>query len=384
MVSKNMLAHLAETFRDHFESATEDKVNKQDPGKRVARTFTSDDTLVPTEEMWAFGMQATSHDDADYDPITGVMEALTAKLAGKEAALFMPTEVASNQIALRAHLEQPPFSILSDYRAQIYKFEAASTAIHSGATVIPVIPTNGHHLTLADIKKEIMLEADVVHYPTQVVTLENTLDGVIFPQDEIIAISNYIQPLGIKMHLDGGRLWHAAIKTDTSIRDLCAPFDSVTICFNKGLAAPMGSCLVGSKELINRARTLRNIFGANIRRMGFLAAVAGYAVKNNVPLLPHVHYLAKKLEAGLKDLGVSILSNTETYIVSYDPSPLGISIEEISNKAMSLKEPLYLRGSRLVVHIQTSDRAVDDFLGVIRELIAEKKTWNTLELDTAL
>lgn len=230
--------------------------------------------------------------------------------------------------------------------------------------------------------------------PTQVVTLENTLDGAIFPQDEIITISDYIHSLGLKMHLDGGRLWHAAIKTDISIQDLCEPFDSVTICFSKGLglgfcwlrftvnfyfhftAAPMGSCLVGSKELINRARILRNIFGTNLRQTGFLAAVAGYAVKNNVPLLAHAHSLAKKLEAGLEDLGITISSNTETYIVSYDPSPLGISLEEISDKAMSLKEPLYLGGSRLVVHIQTSDRAVDDFLGVIRDLIVEKKTRN--------
>lgn len=111
-----------------------------------------------------------------------------------------------------------------------------------------------------------------------------------------------------------------------------------------------------------------------MRQTGFVSSVAGYGVINNISLLPHVHSLAKKLEAGLKELGATVLTRAETYMLSYDPSPLGISLEDIAERAISLQEPLYLSGSRLVVHVQTSDKAVDDFLGVIRDLAVERKT----------
>jgi len=174
--------------------------------------------------------------------------------------------------------------------------------------------------------------------PSQVIALENTLNGTIFPQDEIIKICNYAHSLGMKTHLDGARIWHVAIETRKSIKDLCEPFDSISVCFSKGLGqyirsiagrvvrilnnmsmasgAPIGSCLVGTKEFITKARRFRKILGGGMRQTGILAASAAFALTHNFPQLPRVHALAKRLEAGLEDIGAIILSRAETCMVS--------------------------------------------------------------------
>lgn len=138
------------------------------------------------------------------------------------------------------------------------RYEAGGLGFHSGAAVIPVIASNGiqnaylfmesslthllgHHLTLEDIKANVILGSDVHFAPTEVIALENTLNGTIFPQDEIIAISEFAHSNGVKMHLDGARIWHVAAETGVPLTELCAPFDSVSLCFSKGL----GMFLIG-------------------------------------------------------------------------------------------------------------------------------------------
>jgi len=296
-----------------------------------------------------------------------------AQITGKEAALFVPSGTASNQIALRSHLLQPPYSVLCDHRAHIHKYEAGGAAFHSGAAVTALIPSNGHHLTLDDVKQNMILGTDTHFAPTEVVALENTLNGTIFPQEEIIAISEFVHSHGKKMHLDGARLWHVAAETEVPLKELCDPFDSVSLCFSKGLGAPIGSCLVGSKGFIAKARWIRKLFGGGMRQTGILAASAAYALTYNFPLLPGVHQLAQKLEAGLEEIGVEITSRAETCMIFYDPSTVGVNYDEIADRASDLPEPLVLGGSRLVVHIQTSESAVNDFLSVVRQLAEEKK-----------
>ncbi|KAH0590412.1 hypothetical protein H2248_000567 [Termitomyces sp. 'cryptogamus'] len=296
-----------------------------------------------------------------------------AQLTGKEAGLFMPSGTASNQIALRTHLKQPPYSVLCDHRAHIHKYEAGGSAFHSGAAVLPIIPSNGHHLTLADVEPNAVLGSDVHFAPTQVISLENTLNGTIFPQEDIIAISEWAHSHGLKMHLDGARIWHVAVETQTSLKELLAPFDTVSLCFSKGLGAPIGSCLVGPREIINKARWFRKLFGGGMRQTGMLAASAAYALTHNFSQLERVHLLTKKLEAGLEAIGVEITSRAETCMVFYDPSPIGLDYNKIAERASKLSNPLFLGGSRLVVHIQTSEAAVDDFLALMSELAEEVK-----------
>ncbi|KAJ7293353.1 pyridoxal phosphate-dependent transferase [Mycena rebaudengoi] len=323
--------------------------------------------------MYEYATLSTIGDDVYFEPSTAALEAHIAKLTGKEAALFMPSGTASNQIALRCHLFQPPYSVLCDHRAHINKYEAGGAAFHSGAPVTAVIPSNGHHLTLDDVRQNLILGSDVHFAPTEVVALENTLNGTIYPQEEIVAISDFVHSHGIKMHLDGARIWHVAAETETSVKELCDPFDSVSVCFSKGLGAPIGSCLVGSSTLIKKARWIRKLFGGGMRQTGILAASAAYALTYNFPLLPGVHKIAKKLELGLEEIGVDITSKAETCMVFYDPSSVGVTFDEIADRASDLPEPLILGGSRLVVHIQTTESAVQDFLSIVRQLAEEKK-----------
>lgn len=171
--------------------------------------------------------------------------------------------------------------------------------------------------------------------PTRVISLENTLDGTIMPQNDVSEISKNASARGIIMHLDGARLWHVAVETGLSMKELCDPFDSVSLCFSKGLGkipptssaaslvvfnicflgAPIGSCLVGTKAFITKARWFRKLFGGGMRQTGYLAGCVAYALTHNFPLLPQVHALAKRMQQGLGDIGVGILSPAETCMV---------------------------------------------------------------------
>jgi threonine aldolase len=331
--------------------------------------------------MYAYAVRASLGDAVYHEPSTIALEAHMAKLTGKEAALFMPSGTMSNQIALRTHLKQPPYSVLLDVRSHINKYEAGGVAFHSGANTITVLPAHcqseppneSHHLTLADIEENVVLGNDIHIARTEVIALENTLNGTIIPQDEIQAISKYAHSKGIKMHLDGARLWHVASANAIPMRDLCDPFDSVSICFSKGLGAPVGSVLVGNEEFIERARWFRKLFGGGMRQTGFMSACAAYALSHNFTIVPKVHALAQRLEQGLEEIGVEITSRAETCMLFYDPSPIGLDYDEISKRARLLPKPITLGGSRMVVHIQTDEEAVDDLLKVVRQLAEEKK-----------
>ncbi|TFK90204.1 hypothetical protein K466DRAFT_597121 [Polyporus arcularius HHB13444] len=366
-------AHVAEQVKVDLFTLTQDEDNKRGM-QEVSRSFLSDTITVPTPEMYSYASKASVGDDVYHEPCTLALEAHMAKITGKEAALFIPSGTMSNQIALRTHLKQPPYAVLCDHRSHIVRYEAGGLAFHSGAHAQMVIPSNGHHITLEDVEGEIVLGQDIHSCPTEVISLENTLNGTIFPQDEIVRISEYAHRIGVKMHLDGARIWHVAAETGKPLTELLAPFDSVSLCFSKGLGAPIGSCLVGPKEYIKKARWFRKMFGGGMRQTGFMAASAAYALTHNFPRLPAVHELTRKLEAGLVEIGVEITSSAETCMVFFDPSPIGVTYLEIIERANQLPEPLKLGGSRLVVHIQTSPQAVEDFLTVVRTLAEEKKT----------
>lgn len=211
---------------------------------------------------------------------------------------------------------------------------------------------------------------------------------MVFPQSDIIEISEFAHGNNILLHLDGARLWDVAAQGHLSMSELCAPADSVSLCFSKGLGAPIGTCLVGSASFIQKARWFRKSFGGGMRQTGIIAAAAAYALTHNFSQLPRVHALAKRLQSGLQDLGVRILCPAETCMVGrslehccssssgleifYDPSSIGLQYQEILDRAAVLPNPIALMGSRLVVHIQTSEEAVNDLLTLIRTLKDEK------------
>ncbi|KZW02025.1 threonine aldolase [Exidia glandulosa HHB12029] len=366
-------AKVAQEVRFDINASNQAEVNAK-AYRAIARSFVSDTVTVPTPEMYQYAMLGSLGDDVFHEPHTQALEAHLAKITGKEAALYVSSGTQSNQLALRAHLTQPPHSVLMDIRAHVNVHEGGGLAYHCGAATVAITPTNGHHITLDEVKKHIILDNQLGHAAvTRVIELENTLNGTIFPQDEIVAISDFAHSKGVLMHLDGARLWHVAAETGKSLTELCAPFDSVNMCFSKGLGAPIGSILAGPKDFIARARVLRKLFGGGMRQTGFLAAAAAYALTNNFPRLPAVHKLAQKLEAGLEALGVTITSRAETCMVFFSCEGLGFDASEVVKRAEALPDPITLFGERLVVHIQTSEEAVDDLLALFKALIEEKR-----------
>ncbi|KAH9921961.1 pyridoxal phosphate-dependent transferase [Epithele typhae] len=363
-------AQVADKIKLDILSLTQEEDNKRGI-REVSRSFLCAN-IVPTLEMYLYATRASVGDDVYHEPCTKALEAHMANITGKEAALFVPSGTMSNQLALRTHLKQPPYAVLCDHRSHIVRYEVGGLAHHSGAHAQMVIPSNGHHITLEDVKEHAVLGEEIHTCPTTVISLENTLNGTIMPQDEILRISEYAHSNGINMHLDGARIWHVAAETGTPLDELLAPFDTVSLCFSKGLGAPIGSCLVGSKQFIARARWFRKMFGGGMRQTGFMAGAAAYALTHNFPKLIDVHALTRKLETGLVELGVEIIT-VDTCMVFFDPSPIGVSYAEIVERASSLPDPLKVGGSRLVVHIQTSPEAVEDLLTVIRDLAANKK-----------
>ncbi|KAG1715790.1 hypothetical protein ID866_1366 [Astraeus odoratus] len=340
----------------------------------VSRSFISDTITVPTKDMYDYAVKASLGDDVYHEPSTHALEVHMAQLTGKEAALLVSSGTMGNQLAIRTHLRQPPFSVICDVRSHINNYEAGGAAIHTGALVIPLMPSNGRHLTLKDIRPRAIFGEDVHSAPTRLICLENTLDGLILPLSDIIEISEFAHQNNVLMHLDGARLWHVAAETHTNISELCEPFDSISLCFSKGLGAPIGTCLVGSKAFIQKARWFRKAFGGGMRQTGILAGAVAYALTNNFPRLPRVHALAKRLQQRLEDLGVDILCPVETCMVFYDPAPIGITYEEVEKSAAALSRPIAVSGSRLVLHIQTTEETVDDFLSLLQTLKAQKLT----------
>lgn len=192
--------------------------------------------------MEAMKLASRGDDVYQEDETTTSFQASINVLTGKEASLFVVSGTMSNQLALRSHLAQPPYSVLLDVRSHVNKYEAGGLAFHSGATSIALTPSNGRYLRWEeDVLPNLVEDDGDVHFaPTRVVSLENTLAGNIFPQEEIVKISKGCKERGIILHLDGARLWNVAAQTGMSMKELCEPFDTVSLCLSKGLGAPVG------------------------------------------------------------------------------------------------------------------------------------------------
>ncbi|MBW0496688.1 hypothetical protein O181_036403 [Austropuccinia psidii MF-1] len=336
----------------------------------ISRDFRSDTVTAPTEAMFEFMKNASIGDDVyGEDLVTNQFQDKMARLTGKEAAVFCVSGTMTNQLAIRTWLNQPPHSVLCDSRAHIHNYEAGGIAFFSQANTHPVIPSNGHSLTLEDIEPALVLTNDIHLAPTKLVCLENTIAGLVHPQEEISRISDRVHSLGLKMHCDGARIWEASAATGLPISKLCEPFDSVSLCLSKGLGAPIGSILVGPRELIEKVRWFRKMFGGGIRQCGSIVAAADYCLVHHFPRLAETHHLAKCLGNRLIQLGVKITIPIETNHVFIDPSPIGINIKELCARAESLN--IRIGGSRMIVHHQINPKAIEGLLKLVEEMKEE-------------
>ena len=256
----------------------------------------SDTVTKPTPGMRKAMMNAVVGDDViDVDPTVVELQEHVAGLLGKEAAIFMPSGTMTNQIALRVHCT-PGDEFICEAGCHIYNYEQGAFAQLSGLVAKTITGQNGL-LELDQLAGSVRPDNEHT-VRTRLLCLENTHNrgaGKIYSLSRIQALCNWAHAEGLKTHLDGARLFNASVATDVSLQAYSEPFESVSVCFSKGLGAPVGSCLVGSREFIAKARRARKLFGGGMRQIGILAAGALYALKHQMERLVVDHENARLL-----------------------------------------------------------------------------------------
>jgi threonine aldolase len=335
---------------------------------RASNEFRSDTFTTPTPAMLEAMANATFGDDVyEEDHTTAEFQSEIARLTGMDDALFVLSGTMGNQIGVRTHLNQPPHSVLCDYRAHIYAEEGSGLAALSQAMVTPVHPVNGIYMTFADVQKWVTLGDDIHTAPTRVISIELTIGGVITPMEEIKKISEFARANDIKVHCDGARLWNASAATGYSLADYCQYFDSVSMCVSKGLGAPIGGVLASTKQNIKRARWLRKQQGGGIRQAGILTSAAMVAVKEVWPTMKEVHEKTKTLAKDLETLGVvpQIPVDTNFYFIDTKKSniDMGVLLEQCQKWNVKLMD------ERIALHHQISDEAIENLKAAIAEAV---------------
>ncbi|GAB7352677.1 hypothetical protein MBLNU459_g3039t1 [Dothideomycetes sp. NU459] len=325
----------------------------------AAFDFRSDVMTRPTARMLEAIAATTLQDDVfSEDHTTNKLEAFVADLTKKEAALLVLSGTMGNQVSLRTQLLAPPHAVLCDHRAHILEWEAGGVSSLTGAHVKGVVPANGKYLTLEDVKRTAVVSDDIHSCPTKVISLENTLAGIVTPLEECQRISAWAKEHGILMHLDGARIWEAVAAGKGSFVDYCACFDSISLCFSKGLGAPIGSIIVGTKAFRERARWIRKSIGGGLRQAGVVTAAMQVALEDTFlgGKLAASHDTARKIAQMWESMGGKTTNPVETNMVWFDLEAAGISVKDFI--AEGEKVGLRLLGGRLVVHYQIGEEAV--------------------------
>ena len=279
----------------------------------------SDTVTRPTPAMLAAMTAAELGDDVfGDDPTVNLLQERMAELLDKEAALYVPSGTMGNQLAVRAQAGAGDQVVLED-GAHIYRYEAGAPSALTGVQLTCVTAPEG---ILDWPLVEAALNPDNVHCaPPALVCLENTHNragGRILPQGNVEAIAAGAHARGLKVHLDGARLWHAHVATGLTLAELCGPVDSVSVCFSKALGAPVGSILAGDRETIARAYRFRKMWGGGMRQAGLLAAACLYALDHHLERLAEDHAAARALASGLANPALAVNHPVETNIVIID------------------------------------------------------------------
>ena len=286
--------------------------------------FRSDTVTHPTPEMLKAMFAAVVGDDVLGDDTTVIaLEAKAAAMFGMEAALFCASGTMANQIAIKSHT-QPGDEVICHKLSHVYYYEGGGIAMNSGASVCLLEGDQGR-ITAEYVAAHINPANDPHRPLTRLVSVENTMNkggGSIYDFNELKAIAKVCTDNKLKFHLDGARLFNALVETKETPADYGKLFDSISICISKGLGAPVGSVLIGSKEFIWKARRIRKVFGGGMRQAGYLAAACIYALDNNVERLREDHRKAKQLESLLKSLPyVEDVMPVQTNLIFFNLKP---------------------------------------------------------------
>ncbi len=330
----------------------------------------SDTVTQPTPEMKEAMMNAELGDDVfGEDPSIKALEERAASILGKEAALYCPSGTMTNQIGINVHTA-PGEELICDAESHTYRFEAGGMAFHSGVSVYPLAGDRGR-IDAEQVEEAIQMPNP--HFPkSRLVVLENTHNkgaGSFYDKEEVERIAERCRSNELKLHLDGARLFNAVVATGISAREWSEPFDSVSICLSKGLGAPVGSVLAGSKAFIQEAHRKRKVFGGGMRQGGIIAAGGLYALDHHIDRLEADHRKARAIgEALEKNPAIEAVAPVDTNIVvgtlTRDRSPKE-QIQDWEEKGLKAV-PFGKRQVRLVTHLDVTEEQLQKALELLR------------------
>lgn len=324
----------------------------------------SDTVTKPTQKMLDVMRNAPVGDDVfGEDPTTNLLQEKMANAFGKEAALFVSSGTMGNQLCLRTHTE-PGDEVICDYQAHIFNFESGASGNLSQVQLHPLHGKNGI-LSVEQIDEAIRGKAYWNPW-TKLIELENTgnkAGGTIYPIERIKDISDFAKSKNIKLHLDGARIWNAHIATGVSLQEYGKYFDSLSVCFSKGLGAPVGSVILGTKEFIQRAHRFRKMWGGGMRQIGGLSAACLYAFEHHLEGMQLDHEHAKKIGTLLNETGklkVDI-STVQSNIVMADVSSTKKTAEEITSEFKDHEILISPFSNKIIRFVTHRDFSVSDF-----------------------
>ncbi len=329
--------------------------------------FRSDTVTLPSEAMKEKMLPALLGDDVyGEDTTVNALQAYAADLFEKQAALFFPSGTQSNLVATLAHCERGE-EIIIGRNYHIYSHEAQGASVLGGVAFWPVDTNEQGGLSVDDVKKSI--KADDSHYPvSKLLCLENTVSGQVQSLALIRELSGLAKEHGLRVHLDGARIFNAFVHSQIPLSELTQSCDSVSICLSKGLGAPVGSLLLGEQTLINKAKRLRKMLGGGMRQAGLLAACGLYALQHNIQRLEQDHQHAKQLAVGLAEipeLKVNYATNQTNMVFLDCPEACRTALQAHLRSRGILMDSLN-ENTRIVCHLDISEENIRQTLDAFK------------------
>ncbi len=325
----------------------------------------SDTVTKPTDAMREAMAAAPVGDDVwGDDPTVNRLEALAAEMTGMAASLFVPSGTMSNLLAIMSHCQRGEEYIVGQ-DAHTYKYEGGGAAVLGSVQPQPLEVEKDGTIALARIRAAI--KPDDFHFAiTKLLCLENTIGGKVLPMDYIREAGALAKEHHLKFHLDGARVFNAAVKLGCDVQDITRQFDSVSVCLSKGLGAPVGSVLCGDREFIKTARRWRKMLGGGMRQAGIIAAGGIYALEHNIDRLAEDHVNARRLAEGLAAIDALDvdMAGVQTNMVFFRPKDGRHQdlADYLAGKDMLVD---VAKAIRLVTHMQVTADDIDAFIGAV-------------------
>ncbi|ROR11233.1 low-specificity L-threonine aldolase [Erwinia sp. JUb26] len=328
----------------------------------------SDTVTRPSRAMLEAMMTAETGDDVyGDDPTVNLLEAEAAELSGKEAALFLPTGTQANLVALLCHCQRGEEYIVGQL-AHNYKYEAGGAAVLGSIQPQPILAVGDGTLPL-DVVAQFIKPDDLHFAMTRLLSLENTHNGKVLPLSYLQQAWEFTRQRGLALHIDGARIFNAAVALNVPLEEISRYCDTLTICLSKGLGAPVGSLLCGSAEFIQRARRWRKMTGGGLRQAGILAAAGRYALQNNIERLREDHDNAAWLAGALREIGVDVTRHDTNMLFLRLPEAQIATLGPWMRERGILLSPGAV--TRLVTHLDVSRDALQTLVNEWRAFLAQ-------------